>query len=192
MHGQLIRCYWPAPWSPCRHADGQDQCQRQQGLTRVPVPQGGLRRHLAYLMVRMHTMMACPLGAGVLAGTLTAGLGTSPMIACLLCCAMLGCPVPCLAPALCPLATPYTRASKWQKRLGQGARMQRVPHAHLLQPFLRSLNKALPRHPPSCRNFAKFIVRRDGTVQGRYGPRTSPCALEPQIQECLAQGAGAK
>jgi glutathione peroxidase len=39
---------------------------------------------------------------------------------------------------------------------------------------------------PILWNFAKFIVRRDGTVLGRYGPKTSPCALEPQIQECLA------
>lgn len=40
-------------------------------------------------------------------------------------------------------------------------------------------------------NFGKFLVRRDGTVQGRYSPRTNPCALEPQIQELLAQAKAA-
>lgn len=39
---------------------------------------------------------------------------------------------------------------------------------------------------PILWNFAKFIVRRDGTVFGRFGPRTNPCALEPQLQECLS------
>lgn len=38
---------------------------------------------------------------------------------------------------------------------------------------------------PIAWNFAKFLVCRDGTVAGRWGPRTNPCALEPQIQECL-------
>lgn len=36
-------------------------------------------------------------------------------------------------------------------------------------------------------NFAKFIVRKDGTVQGRYGPRTNPLSLVPHIEECLKQ-----
>ena len=34
-------------------------------------------------------------------------------------------------------------------------------------------------------NFAKWLVRKDGTVAGRYGPKTNPCALEPQIEELL-------
>lgn len=36
-------------------------------------------------------------------------------------------------------------------------------------------------------NFAKFLVKKDGTVHGRYGPKTNPCALEPEIESLLAE-----
>ena len=35
-------------------------------------------------------------------------------------------------------------------------------------------------------NFAKFLVTKQGTVHGRYGPKTNPCALEPEIEKLLA------
>mmetsp|Transcript_23799 Transcript_23799/g.61091 ORF Transcript_23799/g.61091 Transcript_23799/m.61091 type:complete len:105 (-) Transcript_23799:170-484(-) len=34
-------------------------------------------------------------------------------------------------------------------------------------------------------NFAKFLVRPDGTVAGRYPPHTSPNALRPFIEQIL-------
>lgn len=34
-------------------------------------------------------------------------------------------------------------------------------------------------------NFAKFLVRKDGTVAGRWGPRTSPSSLAADIEELL-------
>lgn len=34
-------------------------------------------------------------------------------------------------------------------------------------------------------NFAKFLVRKDGTVHGRYGPKTSPMSLESEIRTLL-------
>lgn len=34
-------------------------------------------------------------------------------------------------------------------------------------------------------NFAKFLVRKDGTVYGRFGVRMLPSELVPQIEECL-------
>ena len=34
-------------------------------------------------------------------------------------------------------------------------------------------------------NFAKFLVKKDGTVHGRYGPRTNPLSLESEIQALL-------
>lgn len=38
---------------------------------------------------------------------------------------------------------------------------------------------------PISWNFEKFLVARDGSVYGRYTPHTSPCQLEPQINELL-------
>jgi hypothetical protein len=37
-----------------------------------------------------------------------------------------------------------------------------------------------------CAKQAKFIVRPDGTVAGRYTPHTSPNALRPIIDQILA------
>ena len=34
-------------------------------------------------------------------------------------------------------------------------------------------------------NFAKFLVRKDGTVASRHGPRTNPSSLEPEIEQLL-------
>ena len=34
-------------------------------------------------------------------------------------------------------------------------------------------------------NFAKFLVSKDGTEVQRYGPRTNPTELIPQIEELL-------
>lgn len=53
-------------------------------------------------------------------------------------------------------------------------------------PVFQFLKVASGETGPILWNFGKFIVRKDGTVYGRYGPKTSPCELEPQIQECLA------
>jgi len=36
-------------------------------------------------------------------------------------------------------------------------------------------------------NFAKFLVRRDGTVFGRYGPKSSANDLTPFIEQLLAE-----
>lgn len=36
-------------------------------------------------------------------------------------------------------------------------------------------------------NFAKFLVKRDGTVHGRYGPKTSPMSLESEIKMLLEE-----
>ncbi|EFN56130.1 hypothetical protein CHLNCDRAFT_48733 [Chlorella variabilis] len=52
-------------------------------------------------------------------------------------------------------------------------------------PVYNFLKVASSDTSPIMWNFAKFIVKRDGTVAGRFGPRTSPCSLEPQLQECL-------
>ena len=35
--------------------------------------------------------------------------------------------------------------------------------------------------------FAKFLVRKDGSVAGRWGPKTDPMELVPQIEELLNQ-----
>lgn len=40
-------------------------------------------------------------------------------------------------------------------------------------------------------NFTKFLIGRDGTVLGRYGPRTTPDAIEPDIIAALAESAPA-
>ncbi len=37
-------------------------------------------------------------------------------------------------------------------------------------------------------NFAKFLVRPDGTVAGRYGPKTNPMELAPEIEKLLSHG----
>ena len=34
-------------------------------------------------------------------------------------------------------------------------------------------------------NFAKFLVGKDGTVVGRWGPRTSPSSLAADIEKLL-------
>ncbi|KAL4537204.1 hypothetical protein Ndes2437B_g08352 [Nannochloris sp. 'desiccata'] len=36
-------------------------------------------------------------------------------------------------------------------------------------------------------NFAKFLVRKDGSVAGRFSPKTNPMELETQIEELLKQ-----
>lgn len=36
-------------------------------------------------------------------------------------------------------------------------------------------------------NFAKFLVKKDGTVHGRYGPKTNPLSLEPEIEALLKE-----
>lgn len=36
-------------------------------------------------------------------------------------------------------------------------------------------------------NFAKFLVKKDGTVHGRYGPKTSPMSLESVIKSLLEE-----
>jgi glutathione peroxidase len=36
-------------------------------------------------------------------------------------------------------------------------------------------------------NFAKFLVKKDGSVAGRWSPRTSPSSLTPQIEELLKE-----
>lgn len=36
-------------------------------------------------------------------------------------------------------------------------------------------------------NFAKFLVKKDGTVHGRYGPKTSPISLESEIKMLLEE-----
>jgi glutathione peroxidase len=36
-------------------------------------------------------------------------------------------------------------------------------------------------------NFAKFLVKKDGTVAGRFGPKIDPMELIPQIEELLKQ-----
>jgi glutathione peroxidase len=35
-------------------------------------------------------------------------------------------------------------------------------------------------------NFTKFLVGRDGSVQGRFGPTTTPDSLAPQVEKLLA------
>jgi len=36
-------------------------------------------------------------------------------------------------------------------------------------------------------NFAKFLVKKDGSVAGRFSPQTNPMELETKIQELLKQ-----
>lgn len=36
-------------------------------------------------------------------------------------------------------------------------------------------------------NFAKFLVKKDGSVHGRYGPKTSPASLESEIKSLLEE-----
>lgn len=38
-------------------------------------------------------------------------------------------------------------------------------------------------------NFAKFLVQKDGSVYGRYGPKTNPMELVPDIEKLLSQSA---
>jgi glutathione peroxidase len=38
-------------------------------------------------------------------------------------------------------------------------------------------------------NFAKWLVKKDGSVHGRYGPRTNPMSLEDEIKTLLNEDA---
>ncbi|WPT11095.1 Glutathione peroxidase 1 [Picochlorum sp. SENEW3] len=38
-------------------------------------------------------------------------------------------------------------------------------------------------------NFAKWLVKKDGSVHGRYGPRTNPMSLEDEIKTLLDEEA---
>lgn len=40
---------------------------------------------------------------------------------------------------------------------------------------------------PITWNFAKFLVKRDGTVFGRYGPSSMAVELTPHIEKLLAE-----
>ena len=40
-------------------------------------------------------------------------------------------------------------------------------------------------------NFAKWLVKADGSVAGRYGPRTNPMELVSKIEELLNENKGA-
>jgi glutathione peroxidase len=60
------------------------------------------------------------------------------------------------------------------------------------------LHRTRSHHPPPTTppptsqqswNFGKFLVNRDGSVVKRYGPRTPPSALVPDIEAALAQPA---
>ncbi|PRW39381.1 Cation efflux system related [Chlorella sorokiniana] len=53
-------------------------------------------------------------------------------------------------------------------------------------PVFQFLKVASGDTGPIMWNFAKFLVRKNGTVYGRFGVRTLPSELIPQIEECLA------
>uniref|UniRef100_A0A061S0G7 Glutathione peroxidase n=1 Tax=Tetraselmis sp. GSL018 TaxID=582737 RepID=A0A061S0G7_9CHLO len=36
-------------------------------------------------------------------------------------------------------------------------------------------------------NFEKFLVKKNGEVAGRYGPRTNPVSILPDIEKALAE-----
>jgi len=40
---------------------------------------------------------------------------------------------------------------------------------------------------PISWNFAKFLVKKDGTVFGRYGPSSTAVDLTPHIEKLLAE-----
>ncbi|KAL3139350.1 hypothetical protein ABBQ38_003685 [Trebouxia sp. C0009 RCD-2024] len=53
-------------------------------------------------------------------------------------------------------------------------------------PVYAFLKEASGDTSPIPWNFAKFLVRKDGTVFGRYGPKTGADDLTPLIQQLLA------
>jgi glutathione peroxidase len=57
--------------------------------------------------------------------------------------------------------------------------------AHPLFVWLRS-EKAGPRGPEIEWNFTKFLLGRDGRVIERFGSKTEPADLEPDVEKALA------
>jgi glutathione peroxidase len=57
--------------------------------------------------------------------------------------------------------------------------------AHPLYAWLRS-ERAGPRGADIDWNFTKFLLDRDGRVLGRYGPKTEPADITPDVEKALA------
>lgn len=55
-------------------------------------------------------------------------------------------------------------------------------------PVYAYLKEASGDTSPIPWNFAKFLVRKDGTVFGRYGPKSTAAELSPLIDQLLAEG----
>lgn len=60
-------------------------------------------------------------------------------------------------------------------------------HAAPLFQYLKSAAPGLLGSQAIKWNFTKFLVARDGTVQGRYAPTTKPEQLDASIKELLEQ-----
>jgi glutathione peroxidase len=57
--------------------------------------------------------------------------------------------------------------------------------AHPLYRFLTSQKRGWFGRRTLSWNFTKFLIRRDGVVVGRYGPRTKPEAIEQDLSALL-------
>ncbi|KAL3160400.1 hypothetical protein ABBQ32_010724 [Trebouxia sp. C0010 RCD-2024] len=55
-------------------------------------------------------------------------------------------------------------------------------------PVYNFLKAASGDESPIPWNFAKFLVKKDGTVFARYGPTSMAVELTPQIEKLLAEG----
>jgi glutathione peroxidase len=61
------------------------------------------------------------------------------------------------------------------------------PNAHLLYRHLKAAAPGLLGTRAIKWNFTKFLIGRDGSVVGRYAPRTPPAALARDIEKLLAE-----
>ena len=61
--------------------------------------------------------------------------------------------------------------------------------AHPLYTFLTSKKRGLFGRRGPAWNFTKFLVRRDGEVVRRYGPRVKPATIEKDVAALLQQQA---
>lgn len=60
-------------------------------------------------------------------------------------------------------------------------------HAHPLYVQLKSRARGILGTQSIKWNFTKFLVKKDGSVYRRYGPRTAPQALRADIEKLLAE-----
>ncbi|QAU35700.1 glutathione peroxidase [Janthinobacterium sp. 17J80-10] len=60
-------------------------------------------------------------------------------------------------------------------------------HAHPLYVQLKRQARGIFRTQSIKWNFTKFLVKKDGSVYRRYGPRTAPEALRADIEKLLAE-----